>query len=295
MTFSTQKGLDALLALLEKSDTAKLVTQDPFQGKTGTDVAIGNEDANVIDGRRGDDVLLGKGGNDTIAGGRGSDLLFGGDGLDSLSGGSKEDFLDGGLGNDVLDGGSGRDTVFGGVGDDILTGGLSNDVLVGGDGVDTLTGGSGRDQFAYEGNLFANGTPSAAGKIRVLNTPDIIKDYAIGLDQFVIDKQASGMNQMTFQKGKSSEIAGDGNVIVLTDGFAKAGLAANAIAKNDNIKADEGVFVYFNTTLGLTRVVYSKDLSDGGDISVLANLDNQRGNTGLANINKFSSADFALG
>ena len=83
-------------------------------------------------------------------------------------------------------------------------------------------------------------------------------------------------------------------MIVLTDPFPAAGAAARAIANNDKITADEGVFVYFNSTLGLTRLAYSQDLSDGGDVSVLANLTNQRGDAGLANLERFSAADFQL-
>jgi serralysin len=43
--------------------------------------------------------------------------------------------------------------------------------------------------------------------------------------------------------------------------------------------------------LGLTRVVDSKDLANGGDISVLANLVNQKV---AANIATFSANDFSL-
>jgi Ca2+-binding RTX toxin-like protein len=189
-----------------------------------------------------------------------------------------------------------NDFLSGGASNDVLTGGVGNDVLLGGTGSDTLTGGPGRDIFAYSGNVFADGIPTPAGKtgINVLNKPDVITDFTFGEDQFAFDRETLGINNFTFQKGQSSQIAGDGNAIVLLDSFPAAGAAARAIANNNNITSHQGVFVYFNSTLGLSRLVYSTDLANGGDISVLANLDNQRGLAGLANLSNFTASDFNL-
>jgi Ca2+-binding RTX toxin-like protein len=202
----------------------------------------------------------------------------------------------GGDGNDQFSG-LGTSTLLqlnGDAGDDVLIGGSGSDVITGGDGVDTLTGGAGSDQFIYSGNVFANGavTFNAATGINVLNRPDVIKDFDIASDRFGLDAQDLGINAINFQKGTSSSL-GNGNVLVLTDGFANAAAAAKAIKDNNAITADQGVFSYFNTTLGISRLVYSKDLGDGGDISVLANLgDNQTGVIG--NQNNFSSNSFNL-
>jgi Ca2+-binding RTX toxin-like protein len=202
----------------------------------------------------------------------------------------------GGDGNDKFDG-SGTSTPLqlnGDAGDDTLIGGSGNDVITGGDGVDTLTGGAGSDQFVYSGNAFANGatTLNAPTGINALNKPDVIKDFDIGSDRFGLDAQDLGINAINFQKGTSSALSGNSNVLVLTDGFANAALAAKAI-KDSNITATQGVFSYFNTNLGISRLVYSKDLANGGDISVLANLgDNQTGAVG--NQNNFSSNNFNL-
>jgi serralysin len=107
-----------------------------------------------------------------------------------------------------------------------------------------------------------------------------------------LNAQDLGINAINFQKGTSSSLT-NGNVLVLTDGFANAAAAAKAIRDNNAITADQGVFSYFNTTLGISRLVYSKDLGDGGDISVLANLgDAQTGVVG--NQNNFSSNSFNL-
>lgn len=232
----------------------------------------------VLIGDAASNTFRGKGGNDTILGNAGDDRLFGGAGDDQLFGG---------IGADLLRGGDGNDAIFGDVGDD---------TLVGDAGIDQLTGSAEQDRFAYVGDVFANGTPAPAGQtgINVLNQPDVISDFTIGQDKLAFGKFDLNLSDIKFQQGKSAEIAGDGNVIVLTDPFPAAGAAARAIANNNNIAADEGVFVYFNSTLGLTRLAYSQDLSDGGNVSVLANLDNQRGDLGLANLKNFSATDFTL-
>jgi serralysin len=291
---TAQAGLDTLLALLEKNN-AKRKKRRPFRGTGNDDMLFGNDKSNTANGGSGNDVLMGKGGDDRLSGGDGTDLLFGGDGNDRLSGGNKRDLLFGDAGDDLLRGGNGNDSLDGGAGKDTIDGGIGNDTLVGGDGVDILTGGTGSDQFTYGGNVFANGIAAPAGTtgISVLGQPDIIKDYTIGEDKFVLQAQDLNLETLVFQKGTSSQLA-NGNVLVLTDPFPAAGAAARAIANNSNITADAGIFVYFNTTLKLTRVVYSKDLGNGGDISVLANFDNQRGDVGLANIASFSEADFHL-
>lgn len=294
MTNTAQTVLDALLELLAQEQEASNAKR--LRGSADADILMANDKANVVSGRKGNDILHGKTGDDRLLGGNGNDVLFGGAGADRLSGGTNQDVLFGGLGDDQLDGGSGNDTLDGEQGNDALLGGGGNDLLVGGEGVDTLTGGIGADQFAYGGNVFANGATAPAGKtgIQILNQPDIITDYTIGKDQFSFDALDLGLETIQFQKGASTALSGDSNVMVLTDGFAAAGAAAKAIANNNDVTAEEGVFVYFNTTLGISRVVYSQDLANGGDISVLANLDNQRGDAGLANLANFTAADFSL-
>ena len=124
--------------------------------------------------------------------------------------------------------------------------------------------------------------------------PDLIQDYDIELDRFGLDTSDLGLSNLTFQKGTSTEINANGNVVVLTNGFANAAAAAKAIADNNSITAEQGVFIYFNTNLKFSRLVYSKNLGTGGDISVLANLANQTNEVGLANVNTFSINNFTL-
>jgi 5'-nucleotidase (lipoprotein e(P4) family) len=192
---------------------------------------------------------------------------------------------------DVINAEGGNDSVAGLGGDDLLRGGNGDYTLVGGDGVDKLTGGSSSDTFGYAGNVFANGIPAPAGTtdIKVLNQPDIITDYDIKQDRFAFNGKDLDIDKLEFQKFNSAELE-DGTALVLLNPFPAAAAAARAIADNDKVKADAGVFVYFNTTLGIARLVYSKDLGDGGDISVLANLANQTSASSLADLtnNNFS-------
>ena len=201
----------------------------------------------------------------------------------------------GGEGSDRFDASATRTPVIaaGDAGDDTLIGGNGNDVLAGGDGRDTLTGNGGSDKFLYSGNVFANGTPArnAATGINVLNTPDILTDFNTSQDQFALNGRDLNLTNLQFQSGLSNQLFGNANVLVLTDGFANAAAAAKAIADNNAITSDAGAFVYFNTTLGISRLVYSNDLSDGGNISVLANLTNQ---TNVANQTNFQSNNFVL-
>jgi Ca2+-binding RTX toxin-like protein len=221
--------------------------------------------------------VSGEGGNDTFIV---NDLT--GTGVDLIQ-------FDGGAGNDLLDArnSSTRVEAVGGEGDDTLIGGTgtivgANNVTLG----DTLTGGLGKDKFQFSTNPFANGNPAAN-----LNQPDVITDYEIGVDQIVLDKLQTGINELKFQNGLVDQLSGDNNMLVLQGSFANAGAAAAAIKNNQNITAGKGAFSYYNNTLGISRVVFSQDLANGGTFSVQANLTNL---TSAAEQVKFTAADFGL-
>jgi Ca2+-binding RTX toxin-like protein len=194
-------------------------------------------------------------------------------------------------GNDLLDG---RNTsthlvADGGDGDDILIGGIGTIVdpqdptgLLG----DSLTGGAGRDKFGFATDPFAGGVSG-----QNLNRPDVITDYEIGIDQLVFDRQKFGLSTLKFQRGDVTQLAGDSNVLVLGGQFTNAGAAAKAIAANDAITAKNGFFVYFNSTKGFSRVVYSQDLATGGPFSVQANLTNLKSPNAQT---QFTANDFSL-
>jgi serralysin len=295
---TNQSGADGFAQLDQfTEDDFTLADSRSLTRQLGRSIVLDSDRNNVFLGSRGDDTVFGLGGADGIFGRRGDDIIFGNDGDDGLFGNDGNDSLFGEAGNDVLIGEADDDFLSGGIGDDLMDGGDDNDVLVGGDGVDTLIGGTGRDQFVYAGDVFANGTPAlnAATGINVLNRPDIITDFDVADDQFVLNARDLGIGSITFQKGQIGAITTNGNVLVLGGGFANAAAAAKAIADNNAITADQGAFVYFNQTLGISRLVYSSDLGDGGNISVLANLTNQAGAFGQANIDNFTQNNFSLG
>jgi Ca2+-binding RTX toxin-like protein len=200
--------------------------------------------------------------------------------------------FEGGAGNDVLDGRNTTThlTASGGEGDDWLIGGTGTVTVPGPNNTtitlgDTLTGGTGRDKFQFSTDPFAGGV---AGQN--LNRPDVITDYEIGIDQLVFDRQKFGIDQLQFQKGQANLLQ-NGNLLVLEGVFANAGLAAQAVAANNAITAEKGIFIYHNSTLGISRAVFSQNLANGGPFSVQANLTNL---TNAAVQTQFTQADFAL-
>ncbi|MGD1871974.1 MAG: hypothetical protein ACFB02_02875 [Mastigocoleus sp.] len=194
-----------------------------------------------------------------------------------ISNGTINGFVTLSANDDLFDGSQGTSPfdVDGFDGSDIIKGGTGDDILTGGAGQDTLTGGAGSDQFDFSlDSPFADGEPQATPTgINILNSPDAITDFVTGEDLLVFAAEDFGTNQVKFQQANSSDLSGDSNVVVLLNSFANAGAAATAIADSE-ITADAGVFVYFNENLGISRAVFSQDLSDGGDISILANLQN---------------------
>jgi hypothetical protein len=152
-----------------------------------------------------------------------------------------------------------------------------------------MTGGAGKDQFRFLNDPFANGNPA-----QNLNQPDVVTDFEQGQakDQLVFGGQAFGLSQLKFQKGNVKQLSGDSNLLVLEGEFANAGLAANAIRDEaTNLSAGKGVFVYFNSTLGFSRAVFSNDLAGGGTFSVQANMTNLKSSSLQAN---FVAENFAL-
>ena len=93
---------------------------DDVDGTSGSDIIIGNGNANEIHGGDGTDLLLGEGGDDLLFGDKGRDLLFGGDG------------------DDFLDGGSNKDSLFGEEGNDLIVYDRNDVVIDGGEGIDVL-------------------------------------------------------------------------------------------------------------------------------------------------------------
>ena len=263
----------------------------PIFGTPGNDVLVGTDGNDLIFGLAGVDVLIGGEGNDTLNGGAGA----GGVG-DVLLGGNGRDLLIGGPDGDVLDGGNGNDTLRGGGGADILLGGNGNDVLVGGPGADLMTGGLGADTFVYNGDPFDGAAPAARapGQIPGVIAPDTITDFSVADDRFRLGVSSLGLQGFSFANGAVGDLSGTANVLVLQGQFASAADAAQAVAGNANLHAGAGVFVFHDATQGINELVYSADLSHGGNYSVLANLTNQAGDAGVAVLPDYTAGNFKV-
>jgi Ca2+-binding RTX toxin-like protein len=221
--------------------------------------------------------VSGDGGNDSFII---NDLTGTGVELVQFSGDAGDDLADGRQSRTPLqlNGGDGNDTLIGGLGTTVAATGATLG--------DTLTGGAGQDQFTFATDPFTGALPG-----QNFNQPDVVTDYEIGVDQLVFDRQAFGLSALEFQQGDVAQLSGNSNLLVLEGTFANAGEAAAAIAANEAITADRGLFVYFNRTLGFSRVVSSQDLSDGSAFSVVANLINSTNPTNQA---AFTASDFSL-
>jgi Ca2+-binding RTX toxin-like protein len=267
--------VDGSVQLGDNFVLGKNATGNAFFERTGLDGQPIGQFNLVVDSAEIFDVR-GDGGNDTFVV---NDLA--GTGVDLIQ-------FSGGAGNDTLDARATgvRVVADGGEGDDVLTGGTGTIVVSSTSTLgDQMTGGSGRDKFQFLTDAFAGGTPG-----QNLNRPDVVTDFEFSTDQLVFSQQQLGFNRFNFQKAAVNELK-DGNLLILEGKFANAGEASRAIAANDAIKTNKGVFVYYNETLGFSRAVFSQDLANGGPFSVQANLTNL---TAAALQSNFTAADFGL-
>ncbi len=294
---------------------------DLIRGRGGNDFLRGDSGDDEIRGGKGDDRIEGGTGHDLLFGGAGDDRIDGGDGDDFIEGGGGEDVIVGGEGNDTIDGGGGADRIEGGEGDDVLTAGGGADLVLGGDGSDTIdagkgkdeinggegqdfiTTGAGKDTITFDVNILGRGDVDRASR-QVVGGEDFITDFARGADTINLDSEAFRIfGELNFVNALAEDLPSSGaNVIVLqnadddndlTTAF-NAGSAANLIAEQVD-EAGPGFFVYFNSGLGVNRLVYSEDLSDPtADLQIIARFTNEEGDDAIAALADFSAKDFAF-
>lgn len=283
----------------------------PFFGFGGRDF-IGSDKTDVFFGGFGGDTARGEGGRDVLFGGFGDDDLSGGDDNDVLFGGAGRDHLAGDAGDDTLFGGFGRDTLEGGSGADALNGGAGRDSLAGGAGADVLTGGAGADAFVFAGDPFDGvATDPTDGVRQVVGNEDSITDFQQGRDRFELDAEDFAISDtLVFQSldanADGADVDPGANVIVLrnanngdVDGNGDP-LPFNAVQAAEQIAAltedaGAGFFVYFNTGLGVNRLVYSTDLSDAdADLKIVARLTDVEDQDAIDALAGFSADDFAF-
>jgi Ca2+-binding RTX toxin-like protein len=176
-------------------------------------------------------------------------------------------------------------------GADVLLGGAGNDTINGGAGADVLILGGGRDTVVYDG--------SALGQ-----SPDQIADFSITEDKFALDAAAFGITGgLRFANTTANNLAGsNANVIVLQDAdddnntatVFNARSAARLIARS-GVQSGPGFFVYFNSALGVNRLVFSPDLANGeAPLTVLAALNNLTGQAAIDALSLFEEDNFEL-
>ncbi len=285
---------------------------DNLQGSNGNDEIRGGAGNDRIDGGNDDDTLLGGGGEDRIDGGRGEDVIEGGgggdfidagEGNDVISGGGGADDIRAGEGDDVIDAGGGADTILGGDGADTIDAGKGRDEINGGEGQDFITTGAGRDTITFDVNILGRGDVDRSSR-QVTGGEDFITDFTRGKDTINLDGEAFRIfGELNFVNALAEALAAAGaNVIVLqnsdddndpTTPF-NAGSAANLIAEQVT-EAGPGFFVYFNSGLGVNRLVYSEDLSDPtADLQIVARFTNEEGDDAIAALADFTAGDFAF-
>jgi hypothetical protein len=145
----------------------------------------------------------------------------------------------------------------------------------------------------------------------VRNTPgrqvvggELFIAFHTATESFVFDGDAFGMgNQIHFANGLFNAIPATGvNAVVLqsTDNDANpltpfgAANAADLLASQITDRGP-GVFVYFNSSLNLARLVYSDDLSSNtADLRILARMLNLTGQAGINSLPSFSASNFEI-
>ena len=206
--------------------------------------------------------------------------------------------LAGTAGNDVLVGTGIVEELFG------LEG---NDRIEAAGGSDTITTGSGSDTLVYAGDPFDGGNVSAPGR-QVIGNEDFVTDFAFAGDVYQFNARDFGITGDVVFASLDANAAGatipvGANVIVLlnsdndnnaTTAF-NAGTAANQIAALVTTDGP-GFFVYWNSTLGVTRLVYSTNLNDpAADLKIISRHTDLNGAAAIAALNNFIADNFRLG
>lgn len=121
-------------------------------------------------------------------------------------------------------------------------------------------------------------------------------------EAFVFNGPAFGISEIRFANGVIGAIPSNANVVVLqtTDNDNNpltpfgAGNAADLLAAQITTSGP-GLFIYFNSSLDLPRLVYSDDIgSNTADLRILARMLNLNGQTGINALPTFSASNFLL-
>jgi hypothetical protein len=152
--------------------------------------------------------------------------------------------------------------------------------------------------FTFNSDPFAGSDALTTPGRQIVADELFIEIFDIASDVFAFNPAVFGAGDLILFVNDLVENLPDSgeNVIVLQTAPIpfNAGLAANAIA--DQITSPgAGFFIYFNSGLGLPRLVYSTDLSDNtADLKILARMENLSGQPGRDALSTFSESNFVM-
>ena len=198
-----------------------------------------------------------------------------------------------------------QNAIFGDAENNELIGTEGDDLLFGDLGSDTITGGAGADVFAYAGDPFEGEDVSALER-QIIAEEDFITDFDFAEDSYHFNPDDFGVAEdVTFaaidaNAGGELSIAPGTNVVALLssdndnnpDTPFIAGTAANEIAEL-TVEDGAGFFVYYNSDLGLNRLVYSTNLNDSSaDLKVISRQTDLTGQDAIDALGNFSADNF---
>lgn len=285
-TISTVDANDTINATILGGQGDDSITGDAdvgvsnISGGAGADTITGGAAADTLAGGVGEDSIVSGAGADSVDGGDDDDTITNaGGGADTINGGAGGDTITGGAAIDSIDGGEGADSISAAADADIVNGGAGNDTITGGAGADSITGGEGGDTYIFDQ---ATGNDTITGSISDLTSDTFAFDSSVlgTLAGYAYTEQASG-----------GDITADGTLVVLTTAYASVNAAAAAIAADATVTTTDGIFVFFDSTANVAKVVYTDDLGADGVEATLANLS---GVTSVGDLDNFSSSDFAF-
>lgn len=128
--------------------------------------------------------------------------------------------------------------------------------------------------------------------------------FSPSTDKFSLDAKVFGVGgTVHFFNGPVASLPQSGTNVIVLETFDNdanpatpflAGNAANLIASQVTTPG-AGLFIYFNSTLDLARLVYSTNLDDNtADLKVLARMTNLSGAAGQAELANFTARNFAI-
>ncbi|TWT48418.1 PEP-CTERM sorting domain-containing protein [Botrimarina hoheduenensis] len=158
-------------------------------------------------------------------------------------------------------------------------------------------------QVLFNPPPFAGTTALETPGRQIVGNEVFVPDFDFAADVFAFNAAAFGIESLTHQNSMAASLPSSGvNVIVLqdTDSDANpatpflAGTAAALIAAQIDTPTP-GFFIYHNSNLAMSRLVYSTDLSETtSDLKILARLTNPTGAEAIALLPTISAANFQL-